>query len=95
MPVFRVKGVGGRKRPLFKMQTGPAARAWPATLGLLALATAQVAVYESLARLPDLRNQVPEAVALFLVAGTLFLVGVYWVEKFSPGLTGLARAAAG
>lgn len=90
MPVFRVKGVGGRKRPLFKMQRGPAARAWPATLGLLALATAQVAVYESLARLHDLRNQVPEAVALFLVAGTLFLVGVYWVEKFSPGPTGLA-----
>jgi len=45
------------------MQRGPAARAWPATLGLLALATAQVAVYESLARLHDLRNQVPEAVA--------------------------------
>jgi alpha-1,6-mannosyltransferase len=62
---------------------------WRATAGLLALAGALEALFyypgHYLAPQPALKTHVPEFIALSLVAGALYVVAVYLVEKFPLG----------
>ncbi len=60
-----------------------------ATLGLLGTAVALAVIFHSGARQRDLKVHVPEFIALALVAGALYLVGVYLVERFTLGATAL------
>jgi len=62
---------------------------WPATLGLLALATGLAAIFRCWSHQKDLNSRVPEFIALALLAGVLYLCGVYFVERFRLGLPAL------
>lgn len=59
-------------------------------MGLLGLAGGLAGVFSYLGRQPDLATRVPEFIALTLLAGVLYLIGSYWVEKFSLGPAALA-----
>ncbi len=67
------------------MQRKPFASAWLPTVGLAGLAGALAGVFRCLARQGDLKTRVPEFIALSLLAGSLYLIGVYLVEKYSLG----------
>lgn len=60
------------------------------TIGLAALAGGLAAIFYHLGREPHLETRVPEFIAFSLLAGVLYLIGVYGVEKFS--LDGVALA---
>ena len=72
------------------MQNHSPASAWPATAGLLVLATALAGIFVYLGRQPELKTRVPEFVALSLAAGLLYVAGVYLVENFPLGPAALA-----
>ncbi len=61
------------------------ASAWLPTLALLGLAAGLLVVFTLVGRQQDLATQVPEFIALSLVAGALYLIGVYLVENFLLG----------
>ncbi len=65
------------------------APAWLSTLGLLTLASILASIFRFLGRQQDLAGRVPEFIALSLLAGALYLAGVYLVEKFPLGLVAL------
>ena len=70
--------------------------AWLPTLGLFALAGGMTAIFNFLSRQNPLKTSVPEFIALSLLAGILYLIGVYCVERFSLGgfALGIILAAA-
>src|SRR5712692_3655585 len=55
---------------------------WLLTLGLAALAGGLAAIFYHLGREPHLETRVPEFIGFSLLAGVLYLIGVYEVEKF-------------
>ena len=71
------------------MQKRNRALAWLPALGLLVLAVTLASIFHFLGRQQDLAERVPEFVALSLLAGALYLAGVYLVEKSPLGLAAL------
>ncbi|MEJ2008470.1 MAG: glycosyltransferase 87 family protein [Acidobacteriota bacterium] len=67
------------------MQEPLSASRYAATFGLLAIALALGAVFYFAARFEPLDHYVPEFVALMLLAGILYLVGVYLVQRSKGG----------
>jgi hypothetical protein len=63
--------------------------AWLPALGLLALALVLAGIFAFLGRQQDMAGHVPEFIALLLLAGAIYLVAVYLVEKFPLGLPAL------
>ncbi len=64
-------------------------RSWLATLALLAIALALGSIFRFWSRQSDLNSHVPEFVGQGLLAGALYLTGVYLVERFRLGLPAL------
>ena len=60
-----------------------------ATVVLVVVGGAMAAIFGYLGRLPALKTHVPEFIALCLLAGTLYAVAVYIVQKFPLGLVAL------
>ena len=56
-----------------------------ATFSLLAIALALGGIFRFIARLQPLKNHVPEFIALMLLAGALYLAGVYVVQRYKGG----------
>jgi len=77
------------------MQKKPSVSLAPATLALLVLAAALAGIFHLLGRQPDLKSRTPEFIGLALVAGSLYLVGVYLVERLALGLPALIIILAG
>ncbi|HUU13454.1 MAG TPA: hypothetical protein VM182_07060 [Terriglobia bacterium] len=67
------------------MQKRNRALAWLPTLGLLMLALILAGIFHFLGRQQDLAACIPEFIALSLLAGALYLAGVYLVEKSPLG----------
>src|SRR5436853_3735325 len=63
--------------------------AWLPELGLLGVAAVLAAIFRYLGQEPHLKTRVPEFVALSLVAGVLYLVGVWTVHRFPLGAVAL------
>jgi alpha-1,6-mannosyltransferase len=72
-----------------QQQTKHQGPSWPATVGLLALATGLATIFRYWSSQNDLNTHVPEFIALALLAGVLYLGGVYFVENFRLGLPAL------
>lgn len=65
---------------------------WPhgvVTLGLVALAAVLTAIFRWVARQQDLYARMPEFIGLLLLAGILYVIGVFWVERFRLGTAAL------
>ncbi len=67
------------------MQKPSSVAGGPPTLALLGIAAGLALVFRFMARQPDLKSHAPEFVALSLLAGLLYLAGVYSVENFPVG----------
>jgi hypothetical protein len=59
------------------------------TLGLGALAAGLTAIFGWVARQQDLEAHMPEFIGLLLLAGILYVIGVYWVQRFRLGAAAL------
>ncbi len=77
------------------MQQNPSNPARLATFVLLTVACGLGAIFVYLGRQRDLRTRVPEVIALALLAGALYVVGVYLVERFRHGAAALWVIIAG
>lgn len=65
---------------------------WPrgiVTLGLAFLAAVLTGIFRWVARQQDLDAQMPTFIGLLLLTGILYVVGVFWVERFQLGATAL------
>ena len=65
---------------------------WPrgiVTLGLAALAAGLTGIFRWVERQQDLDARMPEFIGLLLLAGILYVIGVFWVERFRLGATAL------
>jgi alpha-1,6-mannosyltransferase len=65
------------------------------TLGLTVLAAGLAGIFRWVARQQDLDARMPEFIGLLLLAGILYAVGVFWVERFRLGATALLVILAG
>jgi hypothetical protein len=70
-------------------------QSWLATFGLLAIAVGLGTIFRHWSGQSNLNNHVPEFVALALLAGVLYLCGVYLVERFHLGAPALLVILAG
>jgi alpha-1,6-mannosyltransferase len=71
---------------------------WPrdiVTLGLAALTAGLTAIFRWVERQHDLDACMPEFIGLLLLAGILYVIGVFWVERFRLGTTALLIILAG
>ena len=71
---------------------------WPrgiVTLGLAALAAGLAGIFRWVQRQQDLDARMPEFIGLLLLAGILYVIGVFWVERFRLGATALLIILAG
>src|SRR5258708_35245488 len=59
------------------------------TLGLAALAAGLTVIFRWVERQQDLDARMPEFIGLLLLAGILYVIGVFWVERFRLGATAL------
>ena len=71
------------------MQQKPPAPSLLPTLGLLILAGGLGVIFSLIGRWRNLPCSVPEFIALSLTAGTLYVAGVYLVERFILGASAL------
>ena len=65
---------------------------WPSgivTLGLAALVAGLTVIFWLIARLKDLDACMPEFIGLMLLAGILYVIGVFWVGRFRLGKAAL------
>jgi len=65
---------------------------WPGgfvTLGLVSLVAGLTGIFRWVARQKDLDARMPEFIGLMLLAGILYVIGVYWVGRFRLGATAL------
>src|SRR5262250_685390 len=65
---------------------------WPndvVTLGLVALAAALTAIFKWVAGQQDLYARMPEFIGLLLLAGILYVISVFCVDRFRLGPTAL------
>ena len=65
------------------------------TLGLAALAAGLTGIFMWAARQRDLEAHMPEFIGLLLLAGILYFIGVFCVERFRPGAVALFVILAG
>jgi alpha-1,6-mannosyltransferase len=77
------------KKPNDGLRTTDSGRLWPATVGLLALAAGLGTIFRYWGGQSDLNGHVPEFIALGLLAGVLYVCGVYLVERFPLELPAL------
>ena len=71
---------------------------WPrsaVTVGLAALAVGLVGIFRWVERQQDLDARMPEFIGLLLLAGILYVIGVFWIERFRLGPTALLIILAG
>lgn len=71
---------------------------WPhgfVTLGLVALAAGLTGIFRWVQRQPDLGARAPEFIGLMLLAGILYVTGVFCVEQFRLGASALLIILAG
>ncbi len=73
----------------YSQRLGPRWRRGIVTLGLAALAAGLTAIFRWVARQPDLDTRMPQFIGLLLLAGILYVTGVFWVERFRLGATAL------
>jgi alpha-1,6-mannosyltransferase len=59
------------------------------TLGLAVLAAGLTGIFRWVERQQDLDAHMPEFIGLLLLAGILYVIGVFWVERFRLGTTAL------
>jgi alpha-1,6-mannosyltransferase len=59
------------------------------TFGLAALAAGLTGIFRWVERQQDLDARMPEFIGLLLLAGILYVIGVFWVERFRLGATAL------
>ena len=62
---------------------------YAAPLGLLIIALALVGIFQSIRHYHPLENHVPEFIALMLLAGALYLLGVLVVQRYECGTSAL------
>jgi hypothetical protein len=65
------------------------------TLGLAVLAAGLTGIFRWVERQQDLDACMPEFIGLLLLAGILYVIGVFWVERFRLGTTALFIILAG
>lgn len=65
------------------------------TLGLAGLAAGLTVIFRWVARQRDLEARMPEFIGLLLLAGILYVIGVFWVERFRLGTVALVIILAG
>jgi alpha-1,6-mannosyltransferase len=65
------------------------------TLGLAVLAAGLTGIFRWVERQQDLDAHMPEFIGLTLLAGILYVIGVFWVERFRLGTTALFIILAG
>jgi len=65
------------------------------TLGLAVLAAGLTGIFRWVERQQDLDAHMPEFIGLMLLAGILYVIGVFWVERFRLGTTALFIILAG
>lgn len=65
------------------------------TLVLAILAAGLTEIFRVVARLPDLNASMPQFIGLMLLAGILYVLGVFFVERFKLGVTALVIILAG
>jgi alpha-1,6-mannosyltransferase len=65
---------------------------WPngiVTIGLAALVAGLTDIFRWVARQKDLDAHMPEFIGLMLLTGILYVIGVFWVDRFRLGATAL------
>ncbi len=77
------------KKPHNGLRTTDSGGHWPATVGLLALAAGLGTIFRYWGGQSDLNSHVPEFIALGLLAGVLYVCGVYLVDRFPLELPAL------
>jgi alpha-1,6-mannosyltransferase len=78
--------------PIFRSYIQRLKTRWPryiVTLGLAALTAGLTAIFRWVERQQDLDACMPEFIGLLLLAGILYVIGVFWVERFRLGRTAL------
>src|ERR1700741_2832661 len=65
------------------------------TVGLAALAAGLTGIFRWVERQQDLDARMPEFIGLLLLAGILYVIGVFWVERFRLGAAALLIILAG
>lgn len=73
----------------------PRSRTWLVTLSLAGLGTSLAILFAWIGRQRNLKEHVPELIALLLLAGVLYLAGVYLVQRFPLGTAALLVILAG
>src|ERR1700746_2062398 len=71
---------------------------WPrgiVTIGLAVLVAGLTGIFRWVARQKDLNARMPEFIGLMLLAGILYVIGVFWVDRFRLGATALLIILAG
>src|SRR6266852_4159317 len=78
--------------PIFRSYIQHLKTGWPrgiVTLGLAALAAGLTGIFRCVERQQDLDARMPEFIGLLLLAGILYVIAVFWVERFRLGATAL------
>ncbi len=65
------------------------------TLGLAVLAAGLTGIFRWVGRQQDLDARMPEFIGLILLAGILYVIGVFWVERYRLGTAALLIILAG
>src|SRR5258708_17208399 len=84
--------------PILRGYIQPLKTLWPrgiVTLVLAALAAGLTGIFRWVERLQDLDACMPEFIGMMLLAGILYVIGVFWVERFRLGATALLIILAG
>src|SRR5712691_5165594 len=68
---------------------------WLVTLGLAALAAGLTMIFLWVSQQRDLEARMPEVIGLLLLAGILYVIGVFFVERFRLGPAALLIILAG
>jgi len=84
--------------PIFRGYIQRLKTRWPRgiiTMGLAALAAGLAGIFRWVAQQQDLDARMPEFIGLLLLAGVLYVLGVFWVQRFQLGATALIIILAG
>lgn len=84
--------------PIFRSYIRGLKMPWPrsiVTVGLAAIAAAMTGIFKWVAQQQNLDARMPEFIGLLLLAGILYAIGVFWVERFRLGAAALLIILAG